>query len=754
MTRRPLIRQDDLRQLRNHAPVVSPVTLLGGVRYILQLWRHHWFRALLILCLMTIYLLFKTYVALTGKTLIDNLQASGQVENLGVLLATLGIGFVIAYSARLQAEWLIAQDSVKILNQLRVRMFNHLQHLSQRFYSRTPIGGILARFSSDLSEVERAAGSKLRDALLDLLEILYNFPVIFYLDWRLACLALLLLGLMTYLFGKLIPPATTASYQLKGGEAALANQLQENVRAQAVIRAFGLEDQMLTRFEAQIRALQGVGEVASFLRARVSLSAKGSLMAIRITLIVVGALLVTRGMMTIGSLIAFLALSELINTSADDLTRNILPDFIATTGGIQRIEELLQERPDTVDRADAIAIPRLQRAIEFEHVSFSYTGETYNLSAIDLVVPAGNSVAFVGPSGSGKSTLLSLLMRAHEATTGTIKFDGVDLRHVRRLSLQQQMGVVFQETYLFNTTIRENIRMAKLDASDVEVEEAAKQAEIHELIMNLPQRYETPVGEGGGWLSGGQRQRIAIARAIIRNPAILILDEATSALDPGTEAAINATLQRLARNRTVISVTHRLSSVVDADCIFVLQGGRLVEAGEHSKLLDQHGIYAQLWQKQSGFDVRADGRSGAVHADYLRHVGIFGALDLATLATLASRFVPEYIHAGHSVILEGELGDKLYLIARGQVEVLVRDEGGKARRIDTMQDGDHFGEMALLSDSPRNASIRTLTGCLFLTLPKAEFLGLVHTMPAVRAAVDAQITRNLANRDRMQMVGG
>ncbi|MEZ4713408.1 MAG: ATP-binding cassette domain-containing protein [Caldilineaceae bacterium] len=754
LTKKPVVSRSDTHQLRNGPPVVPPVTLLGGLRYILRLWRPYWLRALLIFFLMTIYLLFKTYVALTGRTLIDSLQANGRVENLGFLLTTLAVGFVVAYGARLRAEWLIAHYSVQILNHLRVRMFTHLQHLSQRFYSRTPIGNILARFASDVAEIERTAGSKLRDTALDLMEILYNFPVIFYLDWRLACLALVMLALMTLLFSRLIPPATAASYQLKGGEASVTNQLQENIRAQAVIRAFGLENQMLNRFEAQIRALQGVGETASFLRARVSLSAKGCLMASRITLIIIGSLLVTGGMMTIGSLIAFLALIELINASVDNLTRNTLPDFIATTGGIQRIQELLQERPDTVDRTDAVAIPRLQRAINVEHVSFSYTGETDNLRAIDMTIPAGNSAALVGPSGSGKSTLLSLLMRAHEATTGAIKFDGVDLRRVQLLSLQQQMGVVFQETYLFDTTIRENIRMARTDASDAEVEEAAKQAEIHEIIMGLPQQYETRVGEGGGWLSGGQRQRIAIARAIIRDPAILILDEATSALDPGAEAAINATLQRLAQNRTVISVTHRLSSVVDVDCIFVLKAGRLVESGAHADLVQQNGVYAELWQKQTGFEISADGRRGVVHAAYLRYIELFESLDMTTLAALADRFSPEYMGEGQVVIQEGERGDKLYLIARGQVEVLVRGEAGAPRRIDTMQDGDHFGEMALLLDEPRNATIRTLTGCLFLTLPKAEFLGLVQTMPAVHAAVDAQIARTQANRDRLQVASG
>lgn len=735
----------------------APITLLGSIGYILRLWRPYWLQALLILALMTVYLLYKTYFALVGKTIIDSLQASGRVDQLGTLLTTLGLGFILAFGARYWAEQIIARLSVKIINDLRLRMFTHLQALSQRFYTQTPIGNIVARFAGDLADIERAGGTKLRDGVLDVQEILYNFPVLFYLEWRLALLAVVLLGLMILFLNRLINPATTSGYQLKRSEAKLMTQLQENVRAQAVVRAFGLEQQRLQHFEEQIRVLLVDGALASFLRTRVSLGAKAYIMAFRVILTIVGALLVTQGSLTVGSLIAFLALLELITSSVDNSMRNVLPDMIATTASIQRIEELLQAQPDSVDRPDAIAIPPLQQAIQVRNLAFSYTGETANLQGINLVIPAGTTVAFVGPSGSGKSTLLSLFMRAYEATSGTVEFDGVDLRQVLRRSLQQQMSVVFQETYLFDTTIRENIRMARPEATDAEVEAAAKLAEIHDLIMGLPQQYATSVGEAGGWLSGGQRQRIAIARAIIRQPAILLLDEATSALDPGTEAAINATLQRLAKQRTVIAVTHRLSSVVDADCIFVLQGGRLIESGRHSALLQQNGLYAQLWQKQNSFEISADGRQATVQAAYLRHLTLFAGLDTETLATLASRFSPEYMAEGQTVIQQGEIGDKLYLIARGRVEVLVRTaaatvDGAMAlQRIDTMQDGDHFGEMALLSDAPRNATIRTLTSSLFLTLPKAEFLALMGELPAVRAAVDAQIERNRFNRARLNV---
>ncbi|CAN5870883.1 ABC transporter ATP-binding protein [soil metagenome] len=731
----------------------GPIGVAGGLLYILRQWKRYWQSALLVILTLFVYELFKTFFALSLKAIIDSLQTTGQPQNLVGILGALFIGFVIAFGARGLSEKLIAQVGVKILNQLRVNLFKHLQQLSHTYYARTPLGNILARFSSDLADVEKVATTKLRDGLLNGYELLLNIPVLFYLDWRLASLTLIFLILMTVGLDRFTPKATQAGYALKSSEAQLANEIQENTRAQAVIRAFGFEPLMLARFKRHIAILETVGVQASFLRALVSLIAKASLALFRITITGVGVLFVVRGSLTIGSLVAFLNLLEIVNLAMDDMSRNILPDFIAATSGIQRIEELLQEVPDTVDHVDATPLPPLSRQIRFAHVSFSYTGQTDNLIDINLTIPAGKAVAFVGPSGSGKSTLLTLLMRAREATAGTILLDGLDIRAVQRTSLQQQMAVVFQDTYLFNTTIAENIRMAKPDATDEEIEAAAKLAEIHDLIMSLPQKYATAVGEAGGWLSGGQRQRIAIARAIIRDPAILILDEATSALDPGTETAINATLQRLAQSRTVLSVTHRLSSVTQADRIFVLNAGRLVETGTHAELLQQAGLYAELWQKQTSFEINPDGRAATVHTAYLRNITLFASLEETTLHRLAKLFSSEPINEGQIVFRQGDAGDKLYLIARGEVEVLAHDIQGEERRLDIMRDGDHFGEMALLQVAPRNATIRALTNCLLLALPKKDFLDLLDELPAVRTVVDQQIERSLLNRARHNIAG-
>src|SRR5436853_172270 len=253
----------------------------------------------------------------------------------------------------------------------------------------------------------------------------------------------------------------------------------------------------------------------------------------------------------------------------------------------------------SADRPGAPDLPPITNDISFDRVTFQYEGsETPVLDNLSLKLNVGKTIAIVGPSGSGKSTLLNLILRLYVPDEGRVTIDGVDIRKVTLDSLRRSMAVVFQENMLFNISIRENIRLGKEGATDEEVEEAAKKAEIHRYIMSLPQKYDTSVGERGDTLSGGQRQRIAIARAIVRNPSVLLLDEATSALDQTTAAAINKTMMKLAEGRTMIFSTHRLTSVVDMDEIIVISGGKAIERGSHAQLLAANGVYRKLWDDQ------------------------------------------------------------------------------------------------------------------------------------------------------------
>ena len=278
-----------------------------------------------------------------------------------------------------------------------------------------------------------------------------------------------------------------------------------------------------------------------------------------------------------------------------------------------------------------------------------------------------------------------------------------------------------QESFLFDLSIRENIRLGNPGATDADVEAAARSAEVHDAILALPDGYDTNVGERGGRLSGGQRQRIALARAIVRNPAVLILDEATSALDPVTEAAIQATFERLRAGRTILSVTHRLTGVVTADRILVLQQGRLRQQGTHAELVARAGPYQDLWQKQAGFVLDGRRHRAEISIERLRLVPVFYGMSDQLLAEATHLFHTEEFPEGRLVFREGDLGACLYIIVRGSVELIHADAAGAAVRTAVLEDGDCFGERALLDAAPEHESARTLSPCVFLTLNRAAY---------------------------------
>jgi ATP-binding cassette subfamily B protein len=310
-------------------------------------------------------------------------------------------------------------------------------------------------------------------------------------------------------------------------------------------------------------------------------------------------------------------------------------------------------------------------------------------------------------------------------------------------TLRAQFGIVFQESILFDASIRENIRLGRPDATDAEVESAARQAEIHDFILTLPEGYDTRVGERGGRLSGGQRQRVAIARALVRQPSVLILDEATSALDPQTESSINETLRRLTRNHTVLSVTHRLAPVAHSDRVFVLERGKIVEEDTHDALLAKGGVYAKLWAKQHGFTVSADGAHAQITAERLGAVPIFASLDPELLAELASQMTSDSRDAGTLLIREGDPGNEFFVVAHGRLEVLKRTPDGHQQRVQVVDDGDYFGEIALIKDVPRTATVRSLTKVTYLTLNREHFLRLVDRVPRMREQIEEAIATRL-----------
>ncbi len=509
-----------------------------------------------------------------------------------------------------------------------------------------------------------------------------------------------------------------------------------------MIKAFGLDKSMLERFSERITHLAAASMKVSFLTSLMERSAGIGTLVLQVVVMAAGAYMAFHDKLSIGSLASFQALFVNFSYSLTCLTQ-FYPTLIQAGAGMQRMQELLDEQPGVVDAPEAQPLPRLSQEIRFTGVKFGYTAAQLNLDDLNFTIRAGESVAFVGPSGSGKSTVLTLLTRFYEPDAGAVAFDGHDVRAAIQDSLREQLGIVFQESILFDTSIRENIRIGKADATDDEIEAAARAAEIHDIIMEMAEGYDTLVGERGGRLSGGQRQRIAIARALLRNPRVLVLDEATSALDAATEASINETLERAGKGRTVVSVTHRLASIVAMDRIFVLERGRVVEQGRHDELLTLGGVYCRLWEKQRGFVIAEGGGQARVAASRLRSIPMLQSLDPDVLTTLADIFITERCPAGREVFREGDPGDKFYIVARGTLTVWINTPDGEQKQIRTMEDGDHFGEIALMDDAARTATVRTSTDCIFLTLARDQFFKLLQREPKLREAFKRVVAERL-----------
>jgi len=373
--------------------------------------------------------------------------------------------------------------------------------------------------------------------------------------------------------------------------------LEESIAAHAVIKAFDLQGIMLAGFGRRLAILFRSTVRSSLLSGLQGTSLSGSGSILLIIAIASGATLAVRGQLSVGGLVAIFDLLWFIVNNLHVLSK-VVPPIQRAAGGMRRIQEVLDAPEDVVDAPGAQPLPPFARAIEFRDVSFRYGDKSASLTDVTTTIGAGESVMVVGPSGSGKSTLLGLLLRLHDPTGGTILVDGRDLRMATQVSFRTQIGVVFQDSFLFDLTLRENIRLGRPDASDADVEAAAREAGIHDFIAALPAGYDTLAGGGGGSaLSGGERQRVALARALVRRPAILLLDEPASALDAQAEAALNRTLEQIARGRTVIAVTHRLTP--SSARLLVFSGGRLVEDGRHDQLLALGGVYAELWRAQN-----------------------------------------------------------------------------------------------------------------------------------------------------------
>jgi ATP-binding cassette subfamily B protein len=544
--------------------------------------------------------LFNVFMPLSLKFLIDDALGEEDFQALYTILGALAAAGIFTSIVAVWYERWDAKLSASLISDVRKHLFERVQNLPAAYFARTKRGEILSRFSVDLAAFEGSIKGFANSAALPFLELIAGIILMLFLNWQLAAVSLLVFPITLIGPRILTPKAVQANYEQKLNESALLGMVQENVAAQAVIKAFSLQRRTLGWFTMRNDEARRRIASAAFLSTMVERTVTISVLLLHLVVLAIGAYLATKGQITIGTFVTFESAFWEVSYNIAHIM-HFIPVSIQSAAAVRHIQELLDEPTrESDDRPGAPDLPRITNDITFDHVTFQYEGgQAPVLDNFSLKLNVGKSIAVVGPSGSGKSTLLNLILRLYVADEGRVTIDGVDIRRVTRESLRASMAVVFQENMLFNMSIRENIRLGKEGATDEEVVAAARKAEIHRYIMSLPQKYDTLVGERGDTLSGGQRQRIAIARAIVRDPSILLLDEATSALDQTTEAAINKTLLKLAKGRTMIFSTHRLTSVVEMDEIIVISGGKAIERGSHAKLLAAGGVYRKLWDDQS-----------------------------------------------------------------------------------------------------------------------------------------------------------
>ena len=528
---------------------------------------------------------------------IDTLIPGG--DWLEIVWVSIGLLLIYLLSTGLQyiVNYLGHKLGINIETDMRQELFQHVQRQSFRYFDNTKTGHIISRITNDLFDIGELAHHGPEDLFIAVMTFLGAFWIMLTINVKLALVAVLFVPLLIILITYSNIRMNRAWRQMYSEIADVNARVEDSVSGVRVVQSFTNERFEISRFlknnqKFRKAKLKGYKTMA--------LTTAGTFLMTRLMILAVlvfGAWLSFSGNMSYGEFVGFVLYVNVLFKPIDKISA-ILELYPKGMAGFKRFTELIDTKPQIVDRKDAIDVTALEGNIVFKNVTFGYEKHKPVLQGIDLSITAGETVAFVGPSGAGKTTISSLIPRFYDIDGGAITIDGIDIRDMTKRSLRSQIGIVQQDVFLFTGTLRENIAYGKLDATDEEIQRAAKMAHLEQLIESLPDGYETQVGERGLKLSGGQKQRIAIARMFLKNPPILILDEATSALDTETEQVIQNALTELAKDRTTLVIAHRLATIRNADRIVVVTENGIAEEGTHDELVERGGIFANLHRVQ------------------------------------------------------------------------------------------------------------------------------------------------------------
>lgn len=528
---------------------------------------------------------------------IDDLLPGGNWS----MIVLASVGLLCVYALNTVLNYIVTywghMLGVNIETEMRRKMFEHIQKLSFRFFDNHKTGHLVGRVTNDLNEIGELAHHGPEDVFIAVMTLAGSFSLMAYINLELALLTFIIIPIMAWLIIVFGGKMTRTYRRLFANVGNFNARIEENVGGIRVVQSFANEEH-----EKKLFAVDNMNYRETMLMAyktmAKSISVNYMLMRlITIFVMVCGAWFYIQGKIELGEFMAFILLSNIFFRPIEKINA-VIESYPKGIAGFKRYTEILDTEPDIADRKDAIAVDKLRGDIRFENVTFGYERDRNILDGINLSIPAGETVAFVGPSGAGKTTICSLLPRFYEVNGGRITVDGMDIRDMTLKSLRKNIGIVQQDVFLFAGTIRENIKYGNLKATEEQIWEAAKRASLEEMIGQLPEGMDTVIGERGVKLSGGQKQRLAIARMFLKNPPILILDEATSALDTETEAAIQQSLSELSVGRTTLVIAHRLATIKNADRIIVIDESGIAEQGGHAELIAAGGIYSRLHQAQ------------------------------------------------------------------------------------------------------------------------------------------------------------